>query len=59
MGWEKLSESDWDIRSNRQDIKAVDAVFKGMIAVLEIDPQRLVTEMQLLRHGAGGADFKV
>jgi len=48
MGWEKLSESDWDIMSNRQDIQAVDAVFKGMIAVLEIDPQRLVTEAKLV-----------
>lgn len=48
MDWEKLSESDWDIMSNRQDIKAVDAVFKGMIAVLEIDPQRLVTEAKLV-----------
>lgn len=44
MGWGDLSESDWDIMSDRYDPETVDAVFKGMIAVLEIDPQRLAAE---------------
>lgn len=44
MGWGDLSESDWDIMSARYDPEAVYAVFKGMIAVLQIDPQILATE---------------
>jgi hypothetical protein len=48
IGWENFSESDWDVMSHRHDLRAVDAVFKGMIAVLEIDPQRLVTETVLV-----------
>lgn len=44
MGWGDLSESDWDIMSDRYDPEAVDTVFKGTIAVLGIDPQRLAAE---------------
>jgi hypothetical protein len=44
MGWRDFSESDWDVMSERYDPEAVEAVFKGMIAVLEIDPQRLAAE---------------
>jgi hypothetical protein len=44
MGWRDFPESDWDVMSDRYDPEAVDAVFKGMIAVLEIDPQRLAAE---------------
>lgn len=44
MGWGDLSESDWDVMSDRYDPEAVEAVFKGMIAVREIDPQRLAAE---------------
>ena len=44
MDWGDLSESDWDIMSDRYDPEAVEAVFKGMIAVLEIDPQILAAE---------------
>jgi hypothetical protein len=44
MDWGNLPESDWDVMSDRYDLEAVDAVFKGMIAVLEIAPQRLAAE---------------
>ncbi len=44
MGWGDVPESDWDIMSDRYAPEAVEAVFKGMIAVLEIDPQILATE---------------
>ncbi len=44
MGWRDFPESDWDVMSDRYDPEAVEAVFKGMIAVLEIDPQRLAAE---------------
>ncbi|HBB36277.1 MAG TPA: hypothetical protein DDZ80_07905 [Cyanobacteria bacterium UBA8803] len=44
IGWENLSVSEWDVMGHRHDLKAVDAVLKGMIAVLEIDPQRVATE---------------
>ncbi|HEY9633539.1 MAG TPA: hypothetical protein V6D14_09045 [Coleofasciculaceae cyanobacterium] len=44
MDWGDLSESDWDIMSERYDPEAVETVFKGIIAVLEIDPQILATE---------------
>jgi ABC-type oligopeptide transport system ATPase subunit len=44
MGWREMPTTAWDILSERTDTEAVDIVLKGMIAVLDIPPQRLTLE---------------
>lgn len=44
MGWSKFIAGTWDILSNRYDLDAVDAVLRGAIAAMEINPQQLATE---------------
>lgn len=44
MGWSKLRHCYWSLMSDRSNLDAVDAVFRGAIAAMEIDSQILFTE---------------
>ena len=44
MGWWNVSHRAWIVLIKRDDLEAVDAVFRGAIAVMSVEPQRLATE---------------
>jgi hypothetical protein len=44
MGWWNVSHRAWIVLIKRDALEAVDAVFRGAIAAMSIEPQRLATE---------------
>lgn len=47
MGWSKLPNYYWSLMSKRCDLNAVDAVFRGAIAAMDLNLQTLATEAKL------------
>jgi hypothetical protein len=51
MGWSSLRHCYWSLMSARSNMDAIDTVFRGAIAAMEIDSQTLSTEASLaLEH---------
>ncbi|MBW4547415.1 MAG: NACHT domain-containing protein [Symplocastrum torsivum CPER-KK1] len=44
MGWREIATTDWDVLSERQDLDAVEAVLKGMIAALDINIREITID---------------
>jgi hypothetical protein len=44
MGWWHVSNRAWIVLIKRDALEAVDVVFRGAIAVMSVEPQRLATE---------------
>ena len=44
MGWREIATTDWDVLSERQDLDAVEAVLKGMIAALDINLREITID---------------
>ena len=49
MGWPDAAVTAVDVMRYRRDLDAVDAVFRGAIAALELDPTRLAAEAALAK----------
>jgi len=47
MGWSSLPHCYWSLMNENSNLDAVDAVFRGAIAAMEIDSQTLSTEASL------------
>jgi hypothetical protein len=47
MGWPEATPRQWDVMRERYDLEAVDAVFRGAIAAMELDPSQLGAEAAL------------
>ena len=54
MGWRDFSTHGWDILSNEKDLESVDAVIKGAIYAMNIEPQRIAMEAEI---ALGQIDF--
>jgi hypothetical protein len=49
MGWPQTPVTQADIMRHRIDLDAVDAIFRGAIAAMELDPHRLAAEAALAK----------
>jgi len=49
MGWPKETPKQWVVMRDRYDLDAVDAVFRGAIAAMELDPVQVAAEAALAK----------